>query len=89
MFAQVYFVRAVTKHGVFLPTAFMLLPGKLEEIYRKCFTTIVDTVGDVSHVNTFSGDFEQAVINVVEDLFENVTYNGCYFHYKQAIFRNL
>ena len=89
LFMQVYFVGGVTKDGVFLPAAFMLLPGKTEEMYRKVFETIVDIVGDVSHVTSFSGDFEQGVINVVEDLFPNVSYNGCYFHYKQSIFRNL
>ena len=86
---QVYFIGAVSKQGLFLPAVFMLLPGKTQEMYEKCFQVIVDVVGDVSHVESFSGDFEMAVINVVEDLLPNATFNGCYFHFKQSIYRNL
>lgn len=68
---------------------YLLLPRKTEEMYRSAMTAVVDAVGDVSHVEGFSGDFEQAVINVVEDMLPNCTYDGCYFHLKHSVYMAL
>ena len=57
--------------------------------YHQAFSAIVDTVGDVSHVVKFSADFERGVHNVVEDLFENANIDGCRFHYKQCVYKNM
>ena len=88
-FKQIYTIGVHTDFGNFIPAAFMLLPGKSEEVYSTVFSVITKTVGNVSHVEKFSCDFERAVHNVVEDLLPNASISGCLFHYKQCIYRKL
>lgn len=86
---QVYFVGVNTPNGKFLPAAYLLLPSKCEDTYHQAFSALVNSLEDVSHVVKFSADFERSVHNVVEDLFENATIDGCRFHYKQCVYKNM
>ena len=86
---QIYFIGIKTQDGKFIPAGYCLLKGKYRDIYRSLFETIISHVGSVNHVQTFTVDFKQAVISVIDELFPNVTVKGCLFHQRQAIFRNL
>ena len=75
--------------GNFLPAAYMLLPGKSEEIYQQAFAVLKRAVnGKTAHVTKFSCDFERAVHNTISDIFEDAEIDGCNFHWKQCNRRN-
>ena len=75
--------------GKFIPCAFALLPGKSGALYNQVLKSLVDYVGDVSHVEKFSCDFERAVHNAIEAFFPNAVISCCYFHFSQAVFRKI
>jgi hypothetical protein len=35
-----------------------------------------------------TSDFEKAAITVIKETFPTAAFSGCFFHYKQAIFRH-
>ena len=38
---------------------------------------------------SITSDFEQAFLNAVAKVFPTTTIHGCFFHYKQAVFRKI
>ena len=78
-FAQLYFVFA----------AYALLPNESQETYKVLSLAIKEEVGDMSHVGNLIVDFESAVRSAFKKVFPGSKINGCIFHMRQAIQRQL
>ncbi|CAF1133985.1 unnamed protein product [Brachionus calyciflorus] len=89
--APAYFEQVYTIHGLIngkcVPLVYGLLPKKNEIIYVKFLQTIADELEQ--HPKSVSSDFERAFLNSVEQVFPNSNLYGCFFHYKQAIWRKI
>ena len=90
-FAQLYVVFAEVTVGdtsKMLPCAYFLLPSKNSETYEIVLEAInaeVETVPDSIGI-----DFEHAMLRAIRSkLPASVKVNGCNFHWKQAIFKNV
>jgi hypothetical protein len=79
-------------NGNFVPLVYILLPGKSDDIYRLCFTKLIDMCE--SRNLTFSPniihvDFEERVMVVVRQLFPLAELKCCRFHLAQAWWRKI
>ncbi|KAH7702713.1 hypothetical protein AAVH_30128 [Aphelenchoides avenae] len=87
--AQVYVI-GVHKGRSFLPCAFMLLPGKDHETYRRAFTALFTLpelrVADPASITC--GRF-MAPRNVMQELFPNARIVHCQFHLAQVLIKHI
>ena len=94
LFFQLYVVHALKggpdtfENGHMLPSLFVLLPSKSENIYRKMWSKIKDLCPTAcpSHIIV---DFEMASINAFRKYFPHTTIKGCFFHLTQNIWRKV
>ncbi|CAF4499777.1 unnamed protein product, partial [Rotaria sp. Silwood2] len=86
LFHQLY-----TVHGRFcartLPLVYCILSGKSEDIYHKMFDVVLNHVSQCPLSITV--DFEKAVHNVIKQKLPQTKLNGCFFHYKQCLWRHV
>ena len=78
-------------HEHALPVAFVLLTGRTEQFYSALFNKLKELVSvdaPLQPQGTMS-DFERAFLNALSNAFPSAIVHGCYFHYVQAVFRNL
>lgn len=89
--APTYFEQVYTIHGLIngkcVPLVYCLLPKKNEIIYVKFLEIIAAELENPP--KSVSSDFERAFLNAVEQVFPNIILFGCFFHYKQAIWRKI
>eukprot|EP00096_Caligus_rogercresseyi_P004536 TRINITY_DN18856_c0_g1_i1.p2 TRINITY_DN18856_c0_g1~~TRINITY_DN18856_c0_g1_i1.p2 ORF type:complete len:120 (+),score=1.73 TRINITY_DN18856_c0_g1_i1:372-731(+) len=87
MFAQLY-----TIHGLIdttsVPLVFALLPNKTVDAYRAMLDVLKEAVRGFSPT-TFTTDYEQAMIRAVGEIFPTTSHQGCFFHFKQCILREV
>ncbi|CAF0959597.1 unnamed protein product [Brachionus calyciflorus] len=83
LFKQVYTIHALF-HGRCLPVAYCLLTRKTEKLY----TTVLNSIKShlASNPKSITSDYELAFINAAKKVLQCTIY-GCFFHYKQAMFR--
>ncbi|CAF0848187.1 unnamed protein product [Didymodactylos carnosus] len=91
LFAQVYVIMG--KHlGEVIPLVWCLTSKRNQDVYKKIFNVLK------TKANEFGGrfepqyaylDFEVGTINALENLFPDMSIRGCWYHYTQAIFRNI
>jgi hypothetical protein len=75
-------------NGAYYPLIYSLLPDKRESTYVKIFEHIRKIMEKIE-VNLIMTDFEKAVINACQLLFPKAIKQGCYFHYRQCIYRRI
>ncbi|KAH7717761.1 hypothetical protein AAVH_14835 [Aphelenchoides avenae] len=87
--AQVYVIGA-HKGRSFLPCAYILLPGKDHETYRRAFTALF-TLPELRDTDpsSIACDFEMAPRNVMQDLFSNARTVHCQFHLAQVLIKHI
>ncbi|RNA33573.1 hypothetical protein BpHYR1_012155 [Brachionus plicatilis] len=95
LFHQVYTIHGLV-HGRCVPLIYCLLPRKTEQIYVKVLNVIVaDNSSTVispylsAPPLSITSDFERAFINACESTFESSLIYGCFFHFKQAVWRKI
>ena len=64
-----------------------LMAKKNEEAYEKCFTELRRQRPQLKPEIVVT-DYEKAAINGFEKVFQDVTIQGCFFHFSQCIFRS-
>ncbi|CAF3602513.1 unnamed protein product [Rotaria socialis] len=85
------FYQLYTIHGVIcgraLPSVYCIISGKSEEIYGE----IIDVV--MQHISqrpiSITTDYEKAVHNVIKKKLPMATVQGCFFHFKQCLWRQI
>jgi hypothetical protein len=77
IFYQLYTIYGVKFSNV-LPSVFVLLPNKTEEIYLRLFKKILGLRPELNPISVML-DYEQAAINAVKKLFPQTEINGCFF----------
>ena len=81
-------------YGQMFPVLYVLLNGKSEQLYLRMFHEVFQIlarlgINQFHYLTTFDSDFENGLIAAVEKSFPGVTHQGCYFHFCQAIYRNV
>lgn len=87
LFCQLYTIHAV-HNELSIPVVFALLPDRTEVTYRKLFSILKELKPNLAP-QTIMTDFERASINAIEHVFPETRKSGCYFHFKQCIFREI
>ena len=86
-FKQVYMIYGNPKSKHILPACFALLPNKDAETYLKLLNVVQGLVK--KKPNTFISDFEMAFTSAVRDTYMDSNIQGCFFHLKQAVLRQI
>lgn len=87
MFKQSYTIHlTLENHGV--PIIYCLLENKKESTYRTLFELLKKKL-NFDSIETSMSDFEIATIYAIRSAFPRMKIKGCYFHYAQAIIKNL
>ena len=74
------------------PMVYALLPNKQRQTYSRAFLLLKDAAmnsGQALDPTTFKSDFELAMIQAATLNFQSSSHHGCYYHYKQAIWRKV
>ncbi|KAG0435823.1 hypothetical protein DMUE_4516 [Dictyocoela muelleri] len=88
-FFQLYIIHGFIA-GQSFPLLYCFLGGKTERLYTKMFETRKIRLLDenvIFNPNVIQIDFEQATFNAIKRVSPNADVKGCYFHFKQAIWR--
>ncbi len=91
LFAQLYTLH-VFKEDKLLPVVYCLLPDKTTATYNNMFRHIHNECvarGLQLDPATFLTDFESGIMPAIAAEFPNATHRGCYFHFTQAIWRQV
>jgi len=76
-----------------IPCAFFLLCEKskvlYQEVFRKLKEYCFESMNLVLNPKQFVTDFENAILSAISLEFPNTQLQGCYFHFNQAIIKNL
>ena len=78
--------------GMVAPAAFVLLGGKKKETYIRMIKELkiaCSSIGLVFLPKFVSLDFESGAIEAFKFEFRLIKFLGCWFHFGQALFRNL
>ncbi|CAM4801162.1 unnamed protein product [Rotaria magnacalcarata] len=90
-FDQVYTIHAI-KHEKGYPCVIGLLCNRKARTYRELFRELkhhATRLKTTFNPNTITSDFEKALIKAVADEFPQARHAGCYFHFTQALYRNI
>ena len=86
LFEQMYSIHSSVR-GKKLPLVYSLLPNKNQETYAELFGIVKQHVERKPKYITI--DFEKAAENAFGDLYPECDIFGCFFHFKQCIWRNI
>ena len=78
--------------SVFPPLVYALLPNKQHQTYSRAFLSLKDaalSLGITLDPDMLMSDFELALIQATALNFPNASHKGCYYHFKQAIWRKV
>lgn len=87
IFTQLYTIHGM-KNGKTFPLVYYLLPNKSKKIYKKALKALKDLI-DQYEPDEIIFDFELAFIKTFCKLFPRVHVHGCYYHFKQSVWRNV
>ncbi|CAF3357487.1 unnamed protein product [Rotaria socialis] len=90
-FMQVYIIHAVL-FDICVPCVFCLLVNKKALTYRHIFLELKEKAkerGKVFSPITIMSDFESGVIPVLKSEFPSSKHYGCFFHFCQAVYRQI
>lgn len=87
LFSQLFTLHAVSGSST-VPVVFALLPNKSQETYLKLAFAVKSLKPSLNPTNLMA-DFERAALNAFNAVFPSAAQSGCFFHYKQAIWRKI
>lgn len=87
LFKQLYTIHILSKN-ISIPLLYCLLPNKEQDTYIRLFTLLKD-LGATEGPDLYVCDYEISVHNALKEVYDGISIQGCYFHYKQAIRKNL
>lgn len=91
-FVQLFSIHAFIKCGKALkqvPLCYVMMSRRKKTDYRVVFRAIINLLPTVPKVEEIVLDFEKAVWNVIRQLLPNVTIQGCWFHWAQAVYNRV
>lgn len=91
LFLQLFTIH-VFQHERLIPLVYCLMGNKTHQMYESVFNILQMKAGTrqmVLNPNTIMSDFETGLILAVRNVFRNTSHKGCYFHFVQAIWRNV
>ncbi|CAF1552573.1 unnamed protein product [Rotaria sp. Silwood1] len=86
LFEQMYSIHGSIR-GKNLPLVYSLLPNKNQETYEEVFTIVKQHIERKPKYITI--DFEKAAENAFGVIYPQCDILGCFFHFKQCIWRNI
>lgn len=86
-FAQIFSVHAL-RNGTCMPCVIALLPNIKEDTYTRLFG-VLKILQPQLNPTVLISDFERASLNAAFTEFPNARQHGCFFHFKQAMFRKV
>ena len=93
LFYQLWVVHGRVQNAVTVPLIYALLPAKTAAIYKRALALIlqeIDLVNPGARPKTIVIDFEMAEVLAFRELMgPAVKIHGCYYHYKQALWRKV
>ena len=78
-------VHALLDNNWRIPVAYGLLPGKSKALYTNLFEQL-DDIADLQPGSVLM-DYEDALRRAVVSIWPSTSIRGCYFHFKQALWR--
>ena len=92
LFKQLFTVHVMLE-GKVIPCAYALMASKSKRSYQRVFRELKDYVENMHlpelHPVSIMTDFEQAMLNAIDDEFPLAQSRGCLFHYTQCIWRKI
>jgi hypothetical protein len=88
IFYQMYTINVIYR-GKNIPCIYALLADKEEVTYSKMFAIITQFFKTGEFPKNFCSDYEKAVLNAIKTNFPNFSIYGCYFHFAQALWRQM
>lgn len=86
LFYQLYTIHG-SLFGRSLPLVYCYTSGKDEDIYKEMFEIVLKNISQ--RPKSITIDYEKAVENVVKEQLPMTTVNGCFFHWKQNLWKKL
>lgn len=87
LFTQMYTIHGINDSKI-LPLLYILLPNKKESTYSIVFNAL-KKLSPILCPESIMMDYEKAVMNVCMKQYPSVKIRGCFFHFKQAIYRKV
>ena len=78
-----------TGTSVYVPILYILMTHKSQELYWHAPSQVLVLSNWKINVNSYTSDFERAIMNTLRFHFSEGFHNACLFHWKQAIRRYL
>ena len=89
-FYQTFIVMVYDRQTMmYVPVMYFLMTHKVQELYMHVFQQIIVLSKYRINVNSYTSDFERAIINAAKHYFPEGFHNGCFFHFKQAIRKHM
>ena len=90
IYTQLFTIHGVTDDGWTFPLVYAFLPNKQESSYKYVLKELSDNRrGWMLSPDIIITDYERAMINAAEECFPTAVLQGCHFHFKQALYRNM
>ncbi len=86
LFYQLYVING-SLFGRSLPLVYCFTSGKDQDIYSEMFEIVLKHVSQ--RPKSITIDYEKAVENVVKEKLPMTNVSGCFFHFKQNLWRKL
>ena len=87
-FYQVYTIHCMLNGRVY-PCIYALLSNKRQSLYQELFQLLGEFMGRGNSPTTITMDFELAAINAARSVFPDALLHGCYFHFRQSLYRKI
>lgn len=87
LFQQLYTIHGI-KYNAVVPTVYILMSNRTERTYLTAFNQLKVLEPRLNPLSIMT-DFELAAINAFKIVFPAVNQRGCFFHFKQYIFRRV
>ena len=86
-FGQIYTIHVLYEKTC-IPLVYCLLVRETEDAYKRVFQKFIDLHSGLSPDHLMI-DFEVAVKNAAESVFENIQIHYCFFHFRQSLYRKI
>jgi hypothetical protein len=87
IFFQLYTIHALV-HERTIPCIYALLPNKSQATYTSLLQQLMTLHANLNPV-TLMVDFEQAMINSIQQVLPNAQVKGCFYHFSQNLYRKI
>ncbi|KAL4112956.1 hypothetical protein QTP88_016668 [Uroleucon formosanum] len=87
IFSRLYTVHCHKNESV-LPLIYVLMADRTKDTYTEVLNQLLKCKSDLDP-KSIQIDFEQAFISAFIDIFSNAKINGCFFHFRQCVWRKI